>query len=85
MYHPHMTLSQQQIFDLIANGLDCEPTKITLESNNENLPEWDSIGHLSILGLLEDHYAGILDRHPELAEAQSVVSILAIIGSEIEL
>lgn len=76
-----MSISENELLELIANGLNCDLSTVTLDSSSENMPEWDSVAHLSILGLLEDSIAGVLDEHPELAEARSVSSILAIIRS----
>lgn len=69
-----------QITQLLANCLEVEPSQVSKTASRENTEGWDSIVHLSLLGLLEDESPGVLDRLPKLAEARSVTEILQLIN-----
>ena len=47
-----------------------------MDSTRSNTDGWDSVAHLSLLGALEENVEGTLDRHPKLADAQSVQEII---------
>ena len=65
---------------MLANCMELEPSLVSENSSRENTAGWDSIVHLSLLGLLEDELPGVLDRLPKLAEAQSVADIAKLIN-----
>lgn len=67
---------------LLASCLECNPEKLSETSNHENTERWDSIAHLSLLGLLEDESPGLLDKKPALAEAKSLQEIMSILIGE---
>lgn len=69
------------LLDLIKTSLDAED-EITQDSSQDNIPEWDSLGHLSILSALDEATNGKAASITELAEATSVSSILEILKSE---
>ena len=69
-----------RITQLLASCLEIEPNLVSENASRENTEGWDSVVHLSLLGLLEDELPGVLDRLPKLAEAQSVTEILQLIN-----
>lgn len=73
-----MNVSAQRIVELLATCLEIELASITFEATRENTLGWDSVVHLSLLGLIEDDFPGTLDRCPKLAEAQSISEIVSI-------
>jgi len=62
---------------IIKKAINIE--NINLESSSENTEEWDSLGHLSILVALDKELNGKLSSIPEIATADSVEAIIAIL------
>ena len=56
-----MKISKNNLILLIKEAIDADD-EITLDSSMENVPEWDSLGHLSVLTALDDSTEGKL--HP---------------------
>ena len=73
-YNPNM-YKKAEILNLLANGLEMDAAELDESSTRENTDAWDSVAHLSFLGLLEDRFPGILDSYSELAKAKSVEEI----------
>lgn len=77
-----MNISIQRIVELLAICLEIEPSAIPFDATRENIEGWDSVVHLSVLGLIEDECPGILDRCPKLAEAQSIMELVSVCNAE---
>jgi len=73
-------INQTRISELLATCLETDLALLSENATRENTETWDSIVHLSLLGLLEDELPGVLDRVPKLAEAQSVEEIYKLIS-----
>lgn len=73
-------LTEKQIASLLAQCLELDAADVSIEATRETVEGWDSIVHLSLLGLLEDCSPGVLDRYPKLAEAQSIREIFSILN-----
>lgn len=73
-----MQINIQLVRELLASCLEVDVSIISNEATRENTEGWDSVIHLSLLGLLEDNHSGILDRYPQLAEATSIADIVLI-------
>jgi acyl carrier protein len=63
---------------LILNSA-LEIDTLTFESSMDDIEEWDSLGHLSILAALDSRLDGKIADISALAEASSVVSIFEIL------
>lgn len=74
-------ISIKQVRELLATCLELDPSLLPENPTRENVEGWDSIIHLSLLGLLEDISPGVLDEFPKLAEVQSIEEIHRLIGS----
>lgn len=48
-------------FTFVARVLGCEPGSLTIDSGFGNHPQWDSLGHLSILTAIEEQLGIKLD------------------------
>ena len=64
-------LNEKSLKELIAECLEIEPNLISIESSNENIEEWDSLGHLSILSSLDEITGGKASEIEDLASALS--------------
>ena len=67
---------------LILNSA-MEIDTLTFESSMDDIEEWDSLGHLSILAALDSRLDGKIADISALAEASSVVSIFEILTKHI--
>lgn len=67
------------VLETIAKALDLPADRLNEDSSMQNLPVWDSLGHLNILVALDKHYFGRIAKISELAKATSVREIAAIL------
>tara|TARA_B100000586_G_C19975161_1_gene369514 strand:- start:536 stop:781 length:246 start_codon:yes stop_codon:yes gene_type:complete len=72
-------LDEKSIAILIAKALKIESNLISINSSAENVEEWDSLGHLSILQALDQHFDGKVANLKELASTNSVKDILSLL------
>ena len=72
---------KEEIFKLICEALGSDLSEISIESTSNDIDEWDSLGHLSILQELDLKYNNITDRVPELASVSSVKEIVDLVIS----
>jgi acyl carrier protein len=65
---------------LIKDALDTE-VNVDVNSSADNVSEWDSLGHLSVLTALDDATNGKASSLSNLSEATSVEKIFDILQS----
>jgi acyl carrier protein len=58
-----------------------DPYSVSLETKASDIPEWDSVGHLSLCGALEEAFEIQFDVS-DLAEMTSVCAIVSVMGAE---
>jgi hypothetical protein len=73
--------TSQDLQNIVSKALEIDSSSLSDESSAENVEEWDSIGHISILGLLEEENQGILDKCPDLATAVSVRELMQVLNT----
>ncbi len=76
-----MKILKNNLISLIKEAIDADD-EITLDSSMENVPEWDSLGHLSILTALDDATEGKASSISDLGDASSVSEIISILDGE---
>ena len=76
-----MKITKTALIALITDALDAEDL-ITGESSMDSIPEWDSLGHLSILTSLDQATDGKASAISELGESSSVDAIFNILKNE---
>ena len=69
----------QQAF---RSAFDMEPQLITMETTASDISAWDSVGHLSLAGSLEEIFEVSLDVD-DLMEMENVREIVRIISSKL--
>jgi acyl carrier protein len=74
-----MSNIKNEILEIISKALEVDNKKINFDSSIENLDEWDSLGHLSILVSLDKKFNGNLASIKEMASVDSVKSIFKIL------
>ncbi len=65
-----------KIIDLISSALD--DSSISIESTNENVTAWDSLGHLSILSALDGATDGKVSEIRDFNDVSSVTQIVKL-------
>ena len=73
-------MNQDDLCILIKEALDADD-KIDINSSSDNIPEWYSLGHLSVLTALDDATGGKASSLSDLSEATSVTKIVDILKS----
>ena len=74
-----MSNIKDEILEIISKALEVDNKKIDFYSSVENVDEWDSLGHLSILVSLDKKFNGNLASIKEMASVDSVKSIFKIL------
>ena len=73
-------MSSAKVLELIEEALEITRGSLTGESSSENVEEWDSLGQLSILAALDDHFDGKVADIEAMAEAESVAGIMELLA-----
>ena len=63
-------------------AFDIDPQLVTMETNASDISAWDSVGHLSLAGNLEEVFGISLDVD-ELMEMENVREIVRIVSSKL--
>lgn len=58
-----------------------DPGSVSLETQSNDIPGWDSVGHLSLCGALEEAFEVVFDTI-ELADVGDVRTIVAVIEAK---
>lgn len=81
LYEFTMTFSKEEIQNFIAEALEVDKKKISINSSSKNIENWDSLGQLNILQSLDQKLDGKVFSMKELVKAKSVKQILNILKS----
>jgi acyl carrier protein len=76
-----MKITKDELISMITNALDADDV-ITLDSTMDDISEWDSLGHLSILTSLDEATDGKASSLSELGDSSSVNEIISILEKE---
>ena len=74
-------MTKDELFLLIKDALDAD-NQIDINASADNIPEWDSLGHLSVLTALDDATDGKASSLSDLRDATSVTKIVSILEAE---
>lgn len=69
-------VGEKEILNLIEQALDVQAGTITPITTADDIAEWDSLGHLSIIACLDKFFNGRAAKIKDLATADSVQKIL---------
>ena len=67
-----------ELFEKVEGALELDAGTISLESSSENIEDWDSLGHITILGMLDDATNGASADIVDLTQATSTAEIVQI-------
>jgi acyl carrier protein len=77
---------QDYILDKVREAFkaafDVDPQSVSMDTTTSDIPAWDSVGHLSLAGSLEEVFGVSLDVD-ELMEMESVREIVRIISTKL--
>ncbi|MFN6301208.1 MAG: phosphopantetheine-binding protein [Planctomycetota bacterium] len=73
--------SKSQLLKDIAQAIHVDPTEMSLTSTNEDFDEWDSMGVLEILTMLDSKY-GLRVGAGEASACNSVAGIVQLLESK---
>jgi|TARA_B110000977_G_C11060799_1_gene485898 acyl carrier protein len=73
----------EELFKIISEALGSDLSEISIESTSNDIDEWDSLGHLSILQELDIKYNDITERVPELASVSTVKEIIDLVTANL--
>jgi acyl carrier protein len=71
-------MNKKDLFSKIANALEIND-EVTIDSSNETILQWDSLGHISVLSMLDDETDGASSELVDLTQATSVKKIVEIL------
>jgi acyl carrier protein len=66
---------------ILAELFDVDPQSLSLETKANDISEWDSVGHLSLCGALEEVF-DVRFTVSDFAEIDSVQAIVSLIESK---
>lgn len=69
-------ITEEEIIKIVADGLAVDDKDVTIDSKASDIPEWDSLGHLSVLSKIQETLGDRYQESEELASAVSVKEIL---------
>ena len=72
-------ITEEAVLNIIQNALKLKEKRLTVNSSMQDVEEWDSLGHLSILVVLDKFFDGKVGGIKELAGADSIQKILQIL------
>ena len=71
-----------KVQEAFKSAFDIDPQLVTMETTASDISAWDSVGHLSLAGNLEEVFGISLDVD-ELMEMESVREIVRIISAKL--
>ena len=72
-------ISDNDVLEIVRKALNPKKQKVTFDSSSDNVDEWDSLGHLSILVALDKVFDKKVGQINEMASANSVKKILQLL------
>lgn len=74
-------MNTNELLKLISGALNIDLSNLKIDSLQENIEEWDSLGHLNILVQLDKATNGKASTLPELVEAKSVGDLIKVLSN----
>jgi acyl carrier protein len=74
-------MDKKLFLERVAEALRAEPGSIQEGNQLQKLEGWDSIGALSVIALIDEHY-GITVEAQELADCRTVADLVALVEKD---
>ena len=76
-----MNIKDKSVFcALIEKALEVEPGTIKMDTQSEEVAEWDSLGHLTVLMEIRSSFDSDYVENPDLANATSVQELYDLVS-----
>ena len=49
-------MEKEKLFEIFSEAIVVDKSKVSYDSSSDNLPEWDSLGHVNLLMAVENHF-----------------------------
>lgn len=72
-------IDEKNLCELVAVSLEVEPEQVTMESTSDDFPEWDSLGHLTILMELKEALGDTYEESQAVATAVTMKGLMTAI------
>lgn len=73
-------MTENEFYELLSEALEVELSSLSSEVLLDELEEWDSIGQLSLIGLLDERFGGSVDVD-KLSDCVTCADLRALIQS----
>lgn len=74
-------VSEEEVTKIVATALGVDNKAVNRNSKMADFPEWDSLGHLTILAALEDELGDRFSESEELSTADSISDLILALNS----
>lgn len=74
-------MTQNELIELFAEGLEVEPETLSPETRIEDVEEWNSIGWLTIMSLVDERL-GVQIESKAIRGFQTVQEVIDYLGSK---
>ncbi len=74
-------MNTQKFIDLLIEYLEIENKSITVDTQLKSLPEYDSLGIMSIISLVDEYFSKTLSTQ-ELDKIETIKDLMELIGKE---
>ena len=71
--------SEKAVLKVIEKALNLNEGSLSLDGSMQDIEQWDSLGHIGILVALDKYFDGKVGNIKEMANADSVRSIINIL------
>jgi acyl carrier protein len=71
----------ERLADIFQDVFDFNKSQLTLESVPDDVPKWDSVGHMNLVARIEGEF-GVQFEVDEIMEMSSVEKIMEILQSK---
>ena len=78
----YMFITKKEVFNCVAKALKLKQKKININSNSDNLENWDSLCQLNILSELDKKLKGKTFEVDKIANAYSSKKIIQLLKSK---
>ena len=73
-------MENNKLLAIFAKAMDIEIDKVNIDTSSDDLPDWDSLGHLTFLSALDEETNGKTTEISDLTNATSLKEVQEILN-----
>ena len=73
-------MENNKLLAIFAKAMDIEIDKVNIDTSSDDLPDWDSLGHLTFLSALDEETNGRTTEISDLTNATSLKEVQEILN-----